>query len=404
MSFSSGKSKALMDNFLSAYDLHNHRGPSQSLGSQVRGKSSQSLEKMTSDATVTELTQALRLASGEDVKKFCNLLQAIFIGIGQNASDKRKRLSIFKECVEISKSAPIGGKLGSESIKILVSEMFELGVNEVPVIIESIIKALENTGVSMIRDIVARLENEDSSSTSLACFGLLPRLMDLVQDGYTYTVKIESGDSVQMKGTKYKDHVLSQMLNLQWPSYQAAHLVSTLMEIRLTETQMQVATSKVLRLIERVHFQELPSLVYQLLLLATTQSTKHKKWIVTEMLTRFDRLEREIENNEDRTRELRHIQGTTLLHLNFAAKQDQTVGKTVLQIFKDDSWMPTPFRVALMLSMATIHRFRDATLKELKNWVTSSSMYKHENSRMMWFKKMTDSESECGWSGTSYRV
>ena len=91
------------------------------------------------------------------------------------------------------------------------------------------------------------------------------------------------------------------------------------------------------------------------------------------MLTRFDRLEREIENNEDRTRELRHIQGTTLLHLNFAAKQDQTVGKTVLQIFKDDSWIPTPFRVALMLSMATIHRFRDATLKELKNWITSNS-------------------------------
>ena len=371
MSFTSGKAKALMDNFLSAYDSHNRRGPSQSLGSQVRssGKSSQVLEKMTRDASVTDLTQALRLASAEDVKKYCNLLQAIFVGIGQSSSDQRKRLSVFKECVEISKSSPIGGKLGSESIKILVSEMFELGVNEIPVIIESIMKALENTSVSMIRDIVEK----DASSKSLACFGLLPRLMDLVQDEYSYTVRIESGGSVQMRGSKYKDHVLSQMLDSHWPSSQAAHLVSTLMEIRLTETQMQVATSKVLRLIEKVQFQELPSLIYQLLLLATTQSTKHKRRIVTEMLTRFDRLEREIENNEDRTRELRHIQGTTLLHLNFAAKQDQTVGKTVLQIFKDDSWIPTPFRVALMLSMATIHRFRDATLKELKNWITSNS-------------------------------
>ena len=135
-----------MDNFLSAYDSHNRRGPSQSLGSQVRssGKSSQVLEKMTRDASVTDLTQALRLASAEDVKKYCNLLQAIFVGIGQSSSDQRKRLSVFKECVEISKSSPIGGKLGSESIKILVSEMFELGVNEIPVIIESIMKALEN--------------------------------------------------------------------------------------------------------------------------------------------------------------------------------------------------------------------------------------------------------------------
>jgi len=381
-SFNSAKGKALMDNFLSAYESYKRRGPSQSLGSQVRSsaKSSQVLETLTRDATVADLTAALRLTAREDVKKFCNLLQAIFVGIGQSSSCRRKRLAVFKECVEITKNAPIGGKMGSESIKILVSEMFELGVNEIPVIVESIMNALQkSTGVGMIRNIVARLENnetEDSTTTSLACFGLLPRLMDLVQDKDSYTVKVKSsGTSVQMQGCEYKDHILTQMLELQWPSSQAAHLVSTLMEIRLTESQMRVATSKVLRLIEKVQFQELPSLVYQLLLLATTQSTKHKRRIVTEMLTRFDRLEREIENDEDRTRELRHIQGTTLLHLNFAAKQDQTVGKTVLQIFKEDSWVPTPFRVALMLSMATIHRFRDVTLKELKHWITSNAAY-----------------------------
>jgi Fanconi anemia group I protein len=85
---------------------------------------------------------------------------------------------------------------------------------------------------------------------------------------------------------------------------------------------------------------------------------------------------------------LRHIEGTVLLHLQFAIKQDQVpgghlflfgllvliegtlllqeLGRAFLKVFKSENFPLTSFTVALLLSVARIQRFADQALDTIK--------------------------------------
>lgn len=96
------------------------------------------------------------------------------------------------------------------------------------------------------------------------------------------------------------------------------------------------------------------------------------------------------------TEELRLVEGTILLHFNFAMKQDHNLASCLLKGFQRRVAAPevdrafTPFRVALLLSMARIQRFSQPVLDLVQDIVTNCLVYDHLREESAWLEAEED--------------
>ncbi|KAF9605443.1 hypothetical protein IFM89_017462 [Coptis chinensis] len=115
----------------------------------------------------------------------------------------------------------------------------------------------------------------------------------------------------------------------------------------------------------KVDLQDLPSLVYQLLVLASKGFSK--KDVIEGVVGFFG------EVGESKVSSIvRQVEGTVLLHVNFAVKQDPSLGQEVLGLVKSDVRAFNHFTVVVLLSIARVKRFSDGAIGILKNAVVTS--------------------------------
>lgn len=92
------------------------------------------------------------------------------------------------------------------------------------------------------------------------------------------------------------------------------------------------------------------------------------------------------------TEELHYVEGTILLHFNFAMKQDHSLASCLLKGFKRRAVAPeigrafSPFRLALLLSMARIQRFAQPVLDLVQDIVTDCLAYDHTREGSAWLE------------------
>lgn len=92
------------------------------------------------------------------------------------------------------------------------------------------------------------------------------------------------------------------------------------------------------------------------------------------------------------TEELRFVEGTILLHFNFAMKQDHNLASCVLKGFQRRATAPevgrafTPFRVALLLSLSRIQRFSQPVLDLVQDTVFDCLVYDHVREGSAWLE------------------
>ncbi|CAN0599892.1 unnamed protein product, partial [Laminaria digitata] len=92
------------------------------------------------------------------------------------------------------------------------------------------------------------------------------------------------------------------------------------------------------------------------------------------------------------TEELRLVEGTILLHFNFAMKQDHNLASCVLKGFQRRATAPeigrafTPFRLALLLSLSRIQRFSQPVLDLVQDIVSDCLMYDHLREGSAWLE------------------
>lgn len=127
--------------------------------------------------------------------------------------------------------------------------------------------------------------------------------------------------------------------------------------------------------LDRLELAQLPGLVYQLLLLADSLS---KPSVLLALNAHFESLFskcREEATLSQRTGDrmntlphsysldqLHHIQGTVVLHVQFAAKQDQALGSAVLKLVKSGEMPLGGFSLALLLVLSRISRFEETAI------------------------------------------
>ncbi|XP_077861464.1 Fanconi anemia group I protein-like, partial [Saccoglossus kowalevskii] len=217
-------------------------------------------------------------------------------------------------------------------------------------------------------------------------FVLFPKILSSI--GTKATVCYGNND---MTGADYSSHILNILCSAKWHPDCVTHLAAMFRDVPLTNEELQFVIDKILRMFKSMDLQELPPLIYQLLLL----STKGHKRLVLEGVSTFFCQQDNIcraQNHSEYSEEvssvsqdqLRHIEGTVILHVTFAVKQDQELGREFIKYLKagqqgSSAKIVTAFNMALALSVARIHRFEEPVFDFLKTAILKS--YKDEDKK-----------------------
>lgn len=115
----------------------------------------------------------------------------------------------------------------------------------------------------------------------------------------------------------------------------------------------------------KVDIQDLPSLAYQLLVLAAKVFCRRQ--VMEGMMDFFgDGLIKGTPGI------VRQVEGTVLMHVNFSVKQDPSLVPVVIAIIRSDPGMLNHFSILIVLSIARIRRFNETAIGLLKSVVVTS--------------------------------
>uniref|UniRef100_A0A4W6EDN8 FA complementation group I n=1 Tax=Lates calcarifer TaxID=8187 RepID=A0A4W6EDN8_LATCA len=124
---------------------------------------------------------------------------------------------------------------------------------------------------------------------------------------------------------------------------------------------------------EELQFLEIPPLVYQLLLLSAKGCKKQVlDGIIVVIFQYFSLRSLDLEVQSIPQDQLRHVEGTAILHIVFAIRLDHELGREFLKTFKMSYSDLCPFSVALLLSVARIQRYEEQVFDLLKGAIIKS--------------------------------
>ena len=187
----------------------------------------------------------------------------------------------------------------------------------------------------------------DSEDTQV--IDLLPRCLNLIRDS-------EEID----RGGDFVNSIVDRVLGCSWSKGLSVKMVSLAREfLTLDKGKISEFVDKVFVEMTRVDLQDLPSLVYQLLVLASNGFSKRE---VIEGIVMFfgSKMVKKASSI------VSQVEGTILLHVNFAVKQDPSLGQEVMGLVRSDLRAFNHFTVAILLSVARVRRFGESSIGILK--------------------------------------
>ncbi|XP_069480410.1 Fanconi anemia group I protein isoform X2 [Ambystoma mexicanum] len=262
----------------------------------------------------------------------------------------RRRLHVYRHCIKLVESGDLQPEVASEILGLLMLETHHLpGASLVE---------LANPFVDGIKG------GSLSNGKSLELFP-------------TILIALSSKESVaygkgELTGQEYKKQLINSLCSSR--------------DVPLNTEELLFVVEKVLRMFSKLELQELPPLLYQLLLLSAKGC---KKNILEGIIAFFNDMDQQSKAQEDNVEsmeleavsiphdQLRHVEGTIILHIVFAIKLDQDLGRELVKYLKagqqgDTSKIICPFSVALLLSVARIQRFEDQVFEFLKTSIVKS--------------------------------
>ncbi|KAL4565776.1 hypothetical protein LXL04_029881 [Taraxacum kok-saghyz] len=169
------------------------------------------------------------------------------------------------------------------------------------------------------------------------------------------------------------DAVFDRILECNWSRILLVKLVSIIHEFKFVgKGRGKLFAQKVFDNMHCVELQDLPSLVYQLLVLASKGF--NKKEVIEGMVMFFGT---KMHSKKASSNIIREVEGTVLLHVNFAVKQDPSLGQEIMGLVRSNLQAIDHFIVGLLLSIARIRRYREISMGTLKTaLITAYKDYK----------------------------
>ncbi|RMX44061.1 hypothetical protein pdam_00015042, partial [Pocillopora damicornis] len=298
-------------------------------------------------------------------------LQAVFKGSPCDTKiGLERRTFVFKHAIQILSEGDLSNKMATEIVGFLLMEL----------------DAFPGKILAELADLFINAIKTGSFSNGKT-LELFPKVLSAVAAKDVIPMPGDCGG--EMAGQEYKRHLLNTLCSSRWDPQCAIHLAAVFRDVPMTSDELHFVMEKIVRAMKDLDLQELPPLVYQLLLLSTKG---HKKLLLEGVTSFFNNLDETCrkEDKEDSSEvqtlskdQLRHMEGTVILHITFAVKQDQDLGKEFIKYLKvhqsSSGMILTPFNVALALSIAQIHRFEETIFDFLKAAVLRS--FKDEDRR-----------------------
>ncbi|XP_053541973.1 Fanconi anemia group I protein isoform X2 [Ictalurus punctatus] len=289
------------------------------------------------------------------------LIKAIFRGSPVSSSDgASRRLCVYKHCIPLCESGDLQTECASDIIGLLMLETHGLP--------GPALAALASLYVDAIKG------GEMGSGKSLELF---PTILTAL--AATETLAYAKGE---LSGEEYKKQLINSLCSSRWDPQCVIHLTTMFRDVPLSPEELQFLIEKILRMFLKLDLQEIPPLIYQLLLLSAKGC---KKLLLEGIINYFreqDRCQKE-EQSKGESKDvevqtipqdqLRHVEGTAILHIVFAIRLDHELGREFLKSLKVSQGQPLcPFSIALLLSVARIQRYEEQVFEFLKGAITKN--------------------------------
>uniref|UniRef100_A0AAR2JNE5 FA complementation group I n=1 Tax=Pygocentrus nattereri TaxID=42514 RepID=A0AAR2JNE5_PYGNA len=284
------------------------------------------------------------------------VIKAIFkvISICLFVSDgASRRLCVYKHCIPLCESGDLQTEVASDIIGLLMLETHTLPGSALAVLASLFVDAIK----------VGEMGNGKSLE-------LFPTILTAL----AATEAIAYGKGKVLSGDEYKKQLINSLCSSRWDPQCVIHLTTMFRDVPLSPEELQFLIEKILRMFHKLDLQEIPPLVYQLLLL----SAKGCKKLVLQGIIEYFR-EQDVRQKEESMDvevqtipqdQLRHVEGTTILHIVFAFRLDHELGREFLKSLKVSQGQPLcPFSIALLLSVARIQRYEEQVFEFLKGAV-----------------------------------
>ncbi|XP_007479412.1 Fanconi anemia group I protein isoform X2 [Monodelphis domestica] len=293
------------------------------------------------------------------------LLKGIFKGSPcSEEAGALRRLKVYKYCILLVESGDLHREVASEITGLLMLETHSLP--------GSSLVELANGFVDVVRD--GSLVNGKSLE-------LLPIILTALA---TKKENLAYGKG-ELNGEEYKKQLINTLCSSRWDQQFVIQLTSMFRDVPLSIEELEFVVEKVLRMLSKLDLQEIPPLVYQLLLLSSKGSrTKVLEGIIA-FFSQLDKSHKEEQSGDELldlvtvpSGELRHVEGTIILHIVFAIKLDRELGRELMKLLKtgqqqgDANKTICPFSIALLLSVARIQRFEEQVFDLLKTSILKS--------------------------------
>ncbi|NXM31653.1 FANCI protein, partial [Oxyruncus cristatus] len=294
------------------------------------------------------------------------LLRGIFKGSPcSQRSGVLRRLQVYKHCVPLVESGDLHLGKVSEIIGLLMLEARQLPGHA--------LAELANLFVDVIKG------GSLSNGKSLELFSTVLTVLASSRESLAY-------GKGELNGEEFKKQLINTLCSSKWDPQCVIHLANMFRDIPLSGEELQFVVEKVLRMFPKLDLQEIPPLVYQLLLLSAKGS---KKTVLEGIISFFNQLDKR-QKEEQRVPQsvdlevatmpldqLRHVEGTVILHIVSVINLDQDLGEELIRHLKaeqqkDPGRALCPFSVALLLSVAVKHRLQEQIFDFLKTSITRS--------------------------------
>uniref|UniRef100_A0A3Q3KNC1 FA complementation group I n=1 Tax=Monopterus albus TaxID=43700 RepID=A0A3Q3KNC1_MONAL len=313
------------------------------------------LSSFTNDRLITVITN-----SALKGKKVGAMIKGIFKGSPPSCTEgSNRRLLVYQHCIPLCESGDLQTEVAADIIGLLMLETRTLSGPSLAQLASLFVEAIKMGKMSSGKS----LELFPTVLTALAACDAL------------------SYGKGELSGEEYKKQLINSLCSSRWDPQCVIHLTTMFRDVPLSSEELQFLVEKVLRMFTKLDLQEIPPLVYQLLLLSAKGC---KKQVLDGVINYFkkqdvrqkeeqkdaDSLDLEVQSiPQDR---LRHVEGTAILHMVFSIRLDHELGREFLKSFKTSYGDLCPFSVALLLSVTRIQRYEEQVFDILKGAVIKS--------------------------------
>ncbi|XP_031716924.1 Fanconi anemia group I protein isoform X1 [Anarrhichthys ocellatus] len=323
------------------------------------GDSTDELQKYLSSLTHDQLTAVINNGALKG-KKVGAMMKGIFKGSPPTSTEgSGRRLLVYEHCIPLCESGDLQTEVAADIIGLLMLETHTLPGPSLAKLASLFVEAIK----------VGKM----GSGKSLELF---PTVLTALS-----ACEALSYGKGELSGEEYKKQLINSLCSSRWDPQCVIHLTTMFRDVPLSSEELQFVVEKVLRMFTKLDLQEIPPLVYQLLLLSAKGC---KKQVLDGIICYFKdqdvRQEEEQKHGESLDLEvqsipqdqLRHVEGTAILHIVFAIRLDHELGREFLKIFKTSYGDLCPFSVALFLSVARIQRYEEQVFDLLKGAIIKS--------------------------------